>query len=194
MKEKITVQNFVNEFIEKKITNTKATPDAVEKFINNKLEIVDYLPFQTKREITELIVAQNITEEYGVKKIDDIAQYLCFVVAMLTSHTNLIFSKNPSEDYDALSKNGLLEPIIEMFRKDFSECETLLKMAVTNEFADNNLMVIVGKFLNGVLDKFEGLKDILKGFIGNTDVSKLLGKDMNEENIAKILGFVDKHN
>ena len=192
MKEQISVQNFVEEFLNKKIANSKIAPNAVEEFIRQRLEIIDYIPFQTKRDIVEIIIAQNIREENGIKKIDDISQYLSFIVAMLCSHTNLQFGDNPAEDYDALNKLGLIEQIVALFQKDFTECETLLKMGVANELADNNVNVIVSKFLNGVLAKIDQLSTKLEGVTENLDMSNLLGESISEEEVAKILGFVNK--
>lgn len=192
MKEKISVQSFVEEFLNKKIKNTKATPTAVEDFIRNKLDIVEYLPFQTKREIVEMLVATVVIEEDGIKRVDSVAQFLSFIVAMLASHTTLVFGDKPEEDYDALSKNGLLEHIIAMFQRDYNECDALFKAAIADELADNNLSVILNKFLNAVLGKLEGSSAMLKGFAEKSDISKILGEDINKEDLIKLIGFLDK--
>ena len=194
MKEKMTVQNFCNEFVEKRVENTKYQPDAIGRFINDKLDITTYLPFNKKREIVDVLVNEIVTEEDGVKRANGVAQFLSFIVAMVASHTTLVFSDNPEEDYDALSKCGVLEHICAMFHRDYSECDALLKIAIADELADNNLNVIIGKFLNGILVKLDGVGDMLKGLTDNFDLSKLLGTKINEEEIAKILGFVDKLN
>lgn len=193
MKEKISVKNFCEEFVNKKIVNTKINPNAIEEFILNKLEIVEYLPFSKKREIIEIVVDNVIREEDGVKKVDSIAQFLSFITSMLMAHTNLDIV-NAEEDYDALSKCGLLEPIVSLFERDYTQCEALLKAAIADELADNNLNVIVGKFLNGILAKLDGFVEMAKGFTENVDLSKLLGANIKEEDIAEILGFVDKYN
>lgn len=192
MKEKILVQDFCKEYVEKRIENTKYQPDAVENFIKEKLDIITYLPFNTKREIVEMLVGQIVTEEDDIKRVDSVSQFLAFIVAMVASHTTLVFGENSAEDYDALSQCGVLENLLAMFAKDYSECDALLKAAIADELADNNLNVIIGKFLNGILGKLDGVGDMLKGFTENLDLSKLLGTNINEEEIAKILGFVDK--
>ena len=192
MKEKISVQNFCNEFVEKKIMNNKINQNAVEEFIRSKLDIVEYLPFKTKREIVEMLVSNIVIEEDGIKRVDSVSKFLSFIVAMIASHTTLVFSDQPDEDYDALSQCGVLEHLIAMFSKDYSEIDALLKASIADELADNNLNVIINKFLNGILDKLDGVGDMLKGFTENLDLSKLLGANINEEEIAKILGLVDK--
>ena len=192
MKEKISVKDFVNEFVEKKIMNNKINPNAVEDYIREKLDIVEYLPFNTKREIVNMLVDSIVYEEDGIKKVDSVSQFLAFLVAMIASHTTLVFSDAPEEDYDALSQRGVLEHILALFQRDYAECDALLKAAIADELAENNLNVIVGKFLNGVLGKLDGVLDIAKGFTENIDLSKLLGADINKEDIAKLIGLIDK--
>lgn len=192
MKEKILVNDLVSEFLSKKIVNSKIAPNAVEEFIKQRIDIVEYLPFSQKREVVEMVVAKVVSEEDGIKRVNSITQFLSFIVAMLVSHTTLSFSENVEDDYDALSKSGLLEPILDMFKRDYSECDALLKAAIADELADNNLNVIIGKFLNGVLGKLDGVVDTVKGFTDNLDLSKLLGANINKEDIAKIIGVVDK--
>ena len=194
MKEKISVQSFVNEFVEKKIMNNKMKPNAVEEFILSKLDITTYLSFNTRREIVEMLVDQIVTENDGIKRVDSVTQFLTFIVAMLASHTTLEFSDKPEEDYDLLSKHGLLEPILATFQKDYAECDALLKAAIADELADNNLNVIIGKFLNGVLGKLDGVGDMLKGFTENLDLSKLLGENIKEEDVAKFIGLINRLN
>lgn len=190
MKEKISVQDFCKEYIEKRIENTKYQPDAIERFINEKLDITTYLPFNKKRQIVDMLVSQAVTEEDGIKRVNGIAQFLAFIVSMVASHTTLMFSDKPEEDYDALNQCGVLEYILVMFKKDVDECDVLLKIAIADELADNNLNVVVSKFLNGILGKFDGVVDIFK----NLDLSKLLGTNINEEEKAKFLGLIDKLN
>ena len=194
MKEKISVKSFVEEFLNKGVKNTRGTPTAVEDFIKSKIDIIEYLPFNRKREIVEAIVERVITEEDGIKRADGISQFLAFVVAMVASHTTLVFGDKPEEDYDALSQCGVLDHILVMFKKDIDECDVMLKMAVADAMADNNLNVIVSKFLNGVLDKFDGFGNVAKNLTENFDLSKLLGENINKEDIAKILGLADKLN
>lgn len=188
------VNEFVKLYKDSKVQNTKINPNAVEEFIRSKLEIVEYVPFNTKSTIIDMIVDKAVREEDGVKKVNSVEQFLSFIVSMLMAHTNLTFSENPEEDYDALNKNGLIEPIISTFQKDYSECEVLLKMVIADELADNNLNVIVGKFLNGVLGKLDGVGDMLKGLTENIDLSKLLGTNINEEEKAKFIGFINRLN
>ena len=116
------------------------------------LELKTYIPFQEKRNIVEEIVKRNIVLKDGIKKNDNISQYIDFVIAMLKSHTNLEFGNEPTRDYDMLSESGLLPIIINEIQNDYNECDILLKMALAAELEDNNLSVILSKILHNGAD------------------------------------------
>lgn len=186
------VNDFIQEFVDKKISNTKIQPNAVEEFIKDKLTIRTFIPFSEKRKIVELVVSTNTTEEYNIKKIDSVGQFVGFVTSMLMAHTDLELDRvNPIKSYDALSEAGLLEPIIACFQKDYSECEAMLKMTVADALADNELSVVVAKFLDSVLNKLDGVGDTLKGVLDGFDLQSVLG-DFNQEDLNKLGSFLDK--
>lgn len=192
---KITVIDFINSFKNKGVINTKIAPDAIQQYIKKELEIKDYIPFSTKKQIAEMVVKQNMTEENGVKKIDSVGQFIGFIMAMLVAHTNLdINTEDPVADYDALSEAGLLEPIIAQFHKSYSECEAILKLTAADALADNNLNAVVARFLDGILDKLDGVGDGLKNMIEGIDLNSILGKDFTEENLSQLKGFLDRYN
>ena len=142
------INEFVQEFKDKKIKNTTVAPNAVGEYLRSVLEIKTYLPFKIKRKIAEMVVAENTREIDGVKKNDSINQYVGFVIAMLTAHTNLECSANPIDDYDLLAESGLLPQIIAEFKPSYDECDILLKMELASELEDNNIEVLVGRFLD----------------------------------------------
>lgn len=188
----MNVQDFIHEFVDEKISNTKIQPNAVEEFIKNKLAIRTFIPFSEKRQIVELVVSANTTEEHNIKKIDSVGQFVGFVTSMLITHTDLEIDRaNPIKSYDALSEAGLLEPIIACFQKDYSECEALLKMIVADTLADNELNVVVAKFLDGILKRLDGVGEVLQGKLDDFDVKNLLG-DIKQEDLAKLSGLLNK--
>lgn len=189
----ITVKNFVQGFKDKKIMNTKVDTDAVGKYIKETLEVREYVPFKEKRAIIELIVLNNTKVVDGVKKIDSISQYISFITAMLTAHTNLEFGEDPVVDYDILSENGLLAPIIETFKTDYSECDVLLKMALADELEDNNVNIVFGKFLNGILYRIDAVGEYIKSTMDGVDINSILGESFNQEDLAKLSSFLDKY-
>ena len=189
-----TVKDFIENFKAKKITNTKVAPNAVGDYLRKELEIKTYLPFRTKRTIVETVVSQNIEWVDGIKKTDVMNEYVGFIVAVLSAYTNLEWSDDPVVDYDLLAESGLLPLIIKELEAEYGECEVLLKMARASELEDNNLEAIVGRFLNGILDRLDGVGDLLKGMLGDLNIQDVLGGSFNEEDLTKLKGFLDKYN
>lgn len=185
------VKQFVEEFKNNKIANSRVNENAVSDYLKDQLEIKEYIPFNDKRMIAEMVVGANTFELDGVKKHDSISAYVGFVVAMLTSHTNLEMSDDPVADYDLLAENGLLMPIIEMFRADYTECDILLKMALAYEMDDNAVGAVVGRFLNGIYNTLDGVGDVLKDTIGKINIDDILG-NIKQEDWAKLIGLLDK--
>ena len=188
------VQNFIDNFKSKKITNTKIAPDAVSEYLKKELEIKTYLPFRTKRQIVEMVVSQNTDWVDGIKKHDSINAYIGFVVAMISAHTSLQFSDDPVADYDLLAESGLLPQIIAEFKESYDECDVLLKMALAMELEDNNVNVLFGKFLNNILQRVDGVIEFAKNIFGNIDIKDALGKVFKGEDLAELKGFLDKYN
>lgn len=188
------VSEFIENFKNDKVINTKINENAVSTYLKDKLEIKTYLPFRIKRELVETVVTQNIKWVDGIKKIDAINEYVSFIVAVLSAHTNLEWSNDPVADYDLLAESGLLPQIIAEFQESYSECDVLIKMARASALEDNNINVLVGKFLNSILQKLDGVGDVLKDKLGNFDLKDILGADFKQEDLAKLSGFLNKYN
>ena len=189
------VNQFIDDMKKKKIQATAINPNAVSDYIRKTLEIKEYIPFEDKKKIAEMIIKTNMTEENGIKKINSAGQFVSFITAMLVIHTNLeIDAENPIEDYDLICEAGLLEPIVAEFQKDYSECEVILKMTAADELADNNLSSVVAKFLGGISDMIGGFGNKLGGIVENIDIGSLLGGKFDTNDLAKLKGFLDKYN
>lgn len=187
----ITVQDFVQEFKDKKIVNSRVNEHAVSDYIKDRLEVKTYIPFKLKRQIAEMVVAQNTSNVDSIKKNDAINQYLSFIVAMITAHTALEFSADPVSDYDMLAESGLLPQIIAEFQGSYTECDVILKMALAMELEGNNINALVGRFLDNILKKLDGVSEALKGKLDGFDIKDVLG-NFNEEDLAKLSGFLNK--
>ena len=186
------VNEFVKEFIEKKIFNSKLNEHAISNYLKENLEIKSYLPFRTKRQIAEMVVAQNIKEVDGIKKHNSIDGYVSFIVASIAAHTNLQFSDNPVADYDLLAESGLLPQIIAEFKDSHDEIDILLKMALASELEDNNIEVLVGRFLDKILKKMDEFGDVLKDKFEDFNLKDVFGADFKEEDLAKLTGLLNK--
>lgn len=178
------IAEFVEAYKAKRfMTVTKNGIDEKSEWLRKELEIKTYIPFKQKREIAELIVAQNISEVDGIKKYDDINSYVSLVVASIGAHTNLQWGEDPVEDYDLLAENGLLPQIIAEFQGSHEEIGILLKMAIASELEENNVNVLIGHFLDGILKK-----------LGELDFKQLFGVEIKEEDLAKLNGLLNKFN
>jgi hypothetical protein len=128
------------------------------------------------------------TIDNGIKKIDTINQYISFIISMISTHTNLQWGDDPIADYDLLSESKLLPQIIAEFRESYDECEAMLKMVVAKELEDNNVNVLIGKFLDSILNKLDTVTGGLSSAIKNIDLKSIIG----DEDLTKFIGLLDK--
>ena len=184
------IKTFVENFNSKKFINTKTGIDEKAEYLRKELEIKTYIPFREKRKIVETIVAQNINEVDGIKKYDSINAYIGLITATIIAHTNLEFSSDPVADYDLLAESGLLSQIIAAFQESYNEFDVLLKMAVAAELEDNNINVLVGKFLNGISNKLDSVGETLKSI----NIKDILGANFKEEDLANLKRLLDTFN
>lgn len=185
---KNSVKNFVDAYKAKNFMIIRNGTDERSEWIRKELEVKEYVPFKTKREIAEMIVAQNIEVIDGIKKYDSISGYVSLVVASISAHTNLEWSSDPVADYDLLAESGLLPLVIAEFQGSHSELDIMLKMALEMELEDNKTNVLIGHFLDDVLKKIDGLSGALSGALGDFDLEEML----SNENMAKIVGLLNK--
>lgn len=188
------ITEFVENFKNAKVQNTKINPDVVGEWIRKNLEIKTYIPFRKKREIAEVVVAQNIDVVDGIKKYDSIDGYVSFVVASVMAHTSLEFSSDPVADYDLLVESGLLMNIISEFEGSHKELDIVTKMVLDIELEDNNVNVAISRFLNKILEKLDGVSEVLKGKLEDLDLEDILGIDISEENLTKLKRVLNKYN
>lgn len=182
------ITEFINDFKTKKIANSKLNEHAVEDYIKETLEVKDYIPFQTKKEIVTEIINHSTTNENGYVIVSSIDQFISFVVVMLATYTNLEID-DPYESYDILTQEGLLSVIIESFRNEYDACDILLKLALNDKLQTNNTAAIIAEFLNKVEHMLESVNNNLTDKIENLNLDTLLN---NTENIADILQLLNK--
>lgn len=184
----MTIREFVDAYKAKNFMNTKQGVEEKSKWIRNELKIKSYIPFRDKRKIAEMIVNQNIDVVDGIKKYNSIDGYVSLVVASIIAHTNLQFSEDVISDYDLLAESCLLTEILSEFDSSHKEIEILLNMALDMELEDNEVNALVGHFLDKVLNSVKGLSEYIGGAIDGVNLKEML----NEENMAKIIGFLNK--
>ena len=187
------VAEFIQDFKDKKIMNTKIDPDAVSKYIKKELEIKDYIPFVEKQSIAQVVLESCGHIKDGVIAIDSVQKYIIFTIMVLSTYTNLEFNEDESglEDYDILcsfpvNDGTLLDAIIQTFEKEYVRCNDILNMMTADLMAENNIEKQVGKFLSGLSKKIEDFSD---AFIQNIfDVPESL----NQLDIDKLTNIISK--
>lgn len=179
---------FVQSYKDFKKQNIRATEEEISNYIKKTLEVKTYIPFMTKRMIAETIVEGNTEEVDGVWKNDAINQYISFVTSMLQSHTNLEIGENPMDDYDILAESELLAPVIATFQSDYSEADIILKMALAMKLEDNNINVMAGKAIKGIIN----ILDVVGKKLEDFDLNEIINKYFNKEDLAKLSSFLNK--
>ena len=156
----------------------------LEEVIAKHIETKKYLPIKQKKELIESIVNECILYEDGVYKFDDIDKYICFTMRVIAAYTNLELSDDIEDDYDVLCEAGLLDMVINTFKKEYDEVNILLQMKCDYILSSNSLEAQVGKLFDGVLEKLDiitqALANKVEGFdinnlpIGSDDLNKLM--------------------
>lgn len=186
------IADFIAAYKAKTFIKTEHGVEEKMNWLCDTLKIKKYISFRDKREIAEMIAEQNISEVDGVKKYDKIDGYISLIVASIAAHTILEFSDDPVADYDLLAESGLLMDIIAMFEGSHSEIDMLLHMVVDMEMEDNETSAIIGRFLNRISKMLDGIVDTAKNKIKDMNVNDIFGGDLKEEDVTKLLGFLNK--
>ena len=162
--------------------------DQVQAFLKKELEVEDYLSIKHKKTLVQGIVNECILYDDGVFKFDDIDKYIAFTMKTVAAYTNLELSDDIEADYDLLCEAKLLEPVINTFKKEYDEVNVLLQMKCDYVLSGNTIEAQLGRFLDGVSEKIDGLANALSDKMGNFDISKL---PFSSEDLQKLMKFID---
>lgn len=183
----ITVKNFVQDFKDKKIMNTKVDPDAVSRYIKETLEVREYVPFVEKQSIAQIVLESCAHLRDGIISIDSIQKYIIFTITVLSTYTNLEFVGDETDlnSYDmlcsyAIGDETLLDAIIKTFEKEYLRCNDILNMMTSDLMAENNIEKQIGKFISGISENIDTLGETIKEKIENIDI------DLNQLDIDKL--------
>ena len=118
---KITVKEFVEGY-------NKCVDSLKNRYIQEKLSIISYLPVNIKDAIAIVITDRTMfeqkkyTDENGETKfrktdnihVNSFVQYMLFVREVIEKYTNLVWSNdgNYTADYDLLKSSGLLDKLM----------------------------------------------------------------------------------
>lgn len=182
----------INEFVQKVSENkaklyNKADKNALPNFIKQTLNIKSYISIKEKKQLVEDIVSETIIYENGLLKFNGIDQYIVYAMKCIEAYTDLELSDDIENDYDELSKVGLLEPITSTFAEEYKTVLTLLQMQCDYILMDNSISSKVGVFLTSVSSIIDKLANSLSNSVDNFDISKL---NIDKKDIEKITEFL----
>lgn len=182
----------INEFVQKVSENkaklyNKADKNALSNFIKQTLNIKSYISIKEKKQLVEDIVSETIIYENGLLKFNGIDQYIVYAMKCIEAYTDLELSNDIEDDYDELSKTGLLEAITSTFAEEYKTVLTLLQMQCDYILMDNSISSKVGVFLTSVSSIIDKLANSLPNSVDNFDISKL---NIDKKDIEKITEFL----
>ena len=163
----------INEFI----ANISAGFD-----IETELQVKKYLPIEEKKLIAKGIIYECTEEVDGVIKMDSVQRDLSYVKYMILRHTNLEYT---SEDYDTLCADGLVDVIMKCFERDAAECRRILDLMLDDRMREASLEYTVAKFMQKLTNELSGFADKLGTKIDSIDLSTVLPKDMDANQLMK---------
>lgn len=170
----------INELVEF-VSNSKnklLKQTQLEEVITKHIETKKYLPIKQKKELIENIVNECILYEDGTYKFDDIDKYICFTMRVIAAYTNLELSDDIEDDYDALCETGLLDMVINTFKKEYDEVNILLQMKCDYVLSGNSLEAQAGRFLDNILEKLDVVVQALANKVDGFDINNLpIGSD-----------------
>lgn len=187
------IQNFIKGFKEKKIMNTKATPNAVSDYLRKELEVKDYVPFAEKRELCERVLnACNTKKGNGLVETDSVTRYIIFTISVISKYTNLEFSSGKDtefdslDEYDMLCQEGLLNYILDVIGEEYVTCNNILNMMMSDIVANNNTIEnVIGNILGKIGESVDGLIDVLAEKVEDMEL------DLNQIDINKYKGLIE---
>lgn len=180
------VQNLVEVITNNK--NKMLNDVRLIELLNKTLEVKKYISIKEKRALIDDIINNCILYENGVYKFDDIDKYIVFTMKTIAAYTNLELSADIEDDYDELCRANLLNIVIETFAGEYENVNLLLQMKCDYILSGNTIEEQFGKFLTGILDKVDGITEVLSNKIEDFDLNNL---PVNMEDLGKLMEFIN---
>lgn len=151
-----------------------------------------YVPTEAKIRLAKDVLDFSVEYDRGFIKFDSFAKHLSFVFGVIETHTDLCFADDWAErvrEYDVLCENGLLDAIIDTFRKDYETSLEVLDMMCNDMLADNSIEASLAKMANSVSENLDVLVGALSDKIEDFDIEKIIPKDLD---LDKLIGLLNK--
>jgi hypothetical protein len=201
MNEKISVKDFVEGYEKCAIDSLK------DRYIKEKVKVVQYVPYLTKVALAENIVKQSSyarNEEGKIEqperiKVNSALRYVLFVTTVIKTYTNIDFDgADMMTGFDTLNECGLVEAIFEKIaEKELAEFRTVLDMALedfmVNEYETHTFISRQVTRVTDVLGVFlEPLLPTLKELSKKLDEMDKQGLKKVNNKIAKMVNTAIK--
>ena len=166
----------------------KAREDNDFDFIS-AINVKEYLHVNKKREVIDLVIAHCSEYEDGNVLLNGVELYIMFNIKFVEAYTDIEFTSNYYDDYDALTANGLLDMIINAALPEYNRMTEMLILQKEYVLAQNSLEAQVGRFLGDLSYQFGKFVDNIGDKISGMNLEDM---NVNQDDVNKIVQFVDK--
>ena len=154
------------------------------------INVKEYLPINEKREVIDLVIAHCSEYEDGNVLLNGVELYIMFNIKFIEAYTDIEFTSNYYDDYDALTSSGLLDIIItNEVLPEYNRMTEMLILQKEYVMAQNSLEAQVGRFLGDLSYQFGKFVDNIGDKISGLNLEDM---NVNQDDVNKVLQFVDK--
>ena len=153
------------------------------------INVKEYLPINEKREVIDLVIAHCSEYEDGNVLLNGVELYIMLNIKFVEAYTDIEFTSNSYDDYDALTANGLLDMIINAALPEYNRMTEMLILQKEYVLAQNSLEAQVGRFLGDLSYQFGKFVDNIGDKISGLNLEDM---NVNQDDVNKVLQFVDK--
>lgn len=153
------------------------------------INVKEYLPINEKREVIDLVIAHCSEYEDGNVLLNGVELYIMFHIKFIEAYTDIEFTSDYYDDYDALTANGLLDMIINAALPEYNRMTEMLILQKEYVLAQNSLEAQVGRFLGDLSYQFGKFVDNIGEKLSGMNLEDM---NVNQDDVNKILQFVDK--
>lgn len=171
---KITVNDFIKGY------KNKTTQAEMEQYMASKLAIKDYVSFNEKVGMANMITQLSCLDNNGNVHVNSAKRYQMYIISLFQLYTNIEFEeRNTTEQYDELDKYGIIRYLIANIPEhELREYRGYTKMAFDDLMTNNyEAHAFITKKLADYFPKFSKILkpaiDNLADLISNIDLEQL---------------------
>lgn len=165
----------------------------IETASTSELNVKEYMSTEVKIRLAKDVLDFSVEYDRGFIKFDSFAKHLSFTFGVIEAHTDLRFADGWDErmqEYDMLCENGLIDTIIDTFRKDYEASLEVLNMMCNDMLADNSIEASVARLSQSVSDNLDVFVGALADKIEDFDIKKIIPKDLDLNKLMELLSKI----